>query len=217
MSRHLPSSNQLALRLSQIAQAYNIQTAPDALTSLGDFLGVGLDSHITDILHSMVEFTAKNRDSDDSLHIPTGMKHESLDQPNGTVKSQPYDESDMPKPDISSIRSLFDIHPALHPPASAAVYKLNTGFMDVEVKSEKKPLIISNGVGDIRMNGADDGSPMSRVDAVQKELLANGLMRLDKTERQSEGPGEEGGKRRSKHTLHWKYEDPALLLKDVLG
>lgn len=52
-----------------------------------------------------------------------------------------------------------------------------------------------------RLNGPHRREIMSR------SLIENGLVKFDKPD--------EGGKK--KHTFHWKYEDPALLLRDILG
>jgi hypothetical protein len=42
---------------------------------------------------------------------------------------------------------------------------------------------------------------------ISRIMLESGLL-------QPEKPQEEGKKR---HSYHWKYEDPALMLRDVLG
>jgi transcriptional coactivator HFI1/ADA1 len=50
-----------------------------------------------------------------------------------------------------------------------------------------------------------------KPDDIQKHLMANGLLKLDKA-----GEGGES-KKDKKHNLHWKYEDPAMIFRDVLG
>jgi transcriptional coactivator HFI1/ADA1 len=52
-----------------------------------------------------------------------------------------------------------------------------------------------------------------KIDTVASTLVNTGLLKIDKAGH------DEGGerKREKKHNLHWKYEDPALILKDLLG
>lgn len=62
------------------------------------------------------------------------------------------------------------------------------------------------------------GAGPHKAEIVAKELLDNGLLKLDKTGRQGDGAdGEATGRKDRKHNLHWKYEDPAVILKDILG
>lgn len=64
------------------------------------------------------------------------------------------------------------------------------------------------------------GAGPHKAEIVAKELLDNGLLKLDKTGRQgdgADGAAEATGRKDRKHNLHWKYEDPAVILKDILG
>ena len=73
------------------------------------------------------------------------------------------------------------------------------------VKVEREPSVPSP-----EMNGR------SKAEAVSAQLLETGLLKIDKAGRQIEGRDGDG-KKDKKHNLHWKYEDPALILRDVLG
>jgi transcriptional coactivator HFI1/ADA1 len=52
------------------------------------------------------------------------------------------------------------------------------------------------------------------VEEITQRLMEENLLKLDKAGKDGEG---EGGKKDKKHGLHWKYEDPAMILKDILG
>jgi transcriptional coactivator HFI1/ADA1 len=255
-SRHLPSSHQLSHRLGQLAKAYDLTLAPDAFAEIGDFMAVGMDAHLGDILHGIVHMTGRERPGEDTIRVPKGIKPEpdldplemgidvhGSDGHAGFVDSikreadptNAYTYTEMPKPDIETFQNLFLMMPGLHPQASPALYRLETSLTRAEadlnnpVKMERKPspsLPPSPKIGDMTLGMTVPTSPKkamaigrttaNRAEAVAKELLESGLLKLDKAGRQSE-PGEAEGKKDKKHNLHWKYEDPALILRDILG
>lgn len=75
-----------------------------------------------------------------------------------------------------------------------------------------------------RLPYTSNGFSHNKTESVTQNLINTGLLKLDKAGRPGEG-GEEvaggggavAGGKKSKHNLHWKYEDPAIILKDVLG
>jgi transcriptional coactivator HFI1/ADA1 len=227
-SRLLPSSHQLSHRLAQMAKAYDLTLAHDAFADIGDFMAVGMDAHLGDILHGIVHLTGRERPGEDTIRVPKGVKLEPEDhmEVDGgpSIKQEP--NGDMPKPDLETFQSLFIMAPNLHPQASPAVYKLQTSqtLSEVEykrpVKFERKSSPPpSPRIGDITVSGSPKNSAVNagnKVEMVTKNLLETGLLKLDKAGRHSEA-GEPEGKKERKHNLHWKYEDPALILKDLLG
>jgi transcriptional coactivator HFI1/ADA1 len=239
-----------------LAKAYDLTLAPDAFGEIGDFMAVGMDAHLGDILHGIVHMTGRERPGEDTIRVPKGTKLEPDVDPlemdidvHGSeghggfvdsIKREPdstyaYTYTEMPKPDIETFQNLFLMMPGLHPQASPALYKLETSLTRAEadlnnpVKMERKPspsLPPSPRIGDTTMAMTVPTSPKktmaigrttaNRAEVVAKELLESGLLKLDKAGRQSE-PGEAEGKKDKKHNLHWKYEDPALILRDILG
>lgn len=217
-----------------MAQLYDLNLAPDAAGNIGEFMAVGMDAHLGDLLHGVVQLTGRDRPGKDTIRVPRGVKHEpavitmDVDDEESRIKQEP--ESDLPKPDLETFQHLFNLTPGLHSQASPAVYKLVTSLLLAEadyhtpVKVERKPSIAQT-------PGLTPSAPpppavsprkgttshVNRSELVTQQLLDSGLLKLDKAVKQSEGGEGEAGKRDRKHNLHWKYEDPAAILKDVLG
>ncbi len=208
-ARQLPSSHQLSQRLSEIAKTHYLNLSPDALNDVGEFMAVGVDAHLGDLLHGLVHLTSRERPGCDTIR---GFKREHPDgmPTDGDELTIKQEEGEVPKPDLETFQSLFTIAPGLHSQVSPALYKLATSLTLSEaqynhpVKLERKPSFPPEPTG------------LSKADAAQAKLLETGLLKMDKAGRQSEGADGDGKKDR-KHNLHWKYEDPALILKDVLG
>ncbi|WRT67658.1 uncharacterized protein IL334_004630 [Kwoniella shivajii] len=248
-SRHLPSSHQLSLRLSQYAQTHSLSLAQDTSDEIGDFLAVGLDTHVEDILHGIVHLTGRDRPGIGTVRIPKGTVNEvtlpSIDHRshsslglNGIdrnigVGHDPKGGPDLPKPDLQTLHHLLLLNQSLQPQVSPAIYKLMNGqtfheqYTTTPLRSQSQsdpiPSSISqknrrdtsrigtaNGMTKVKMNGE------VKSDLVMNELMESGLLKLDKAGRQSEIDGGDG-KKEKKHNLHWKYEDPAVILKDILG
>lgn len=73
--RHLPSSQQLSLRLAQLAKAYDLSVSSDATSGdIGEFLAVGMDSYLGDVLHGLVRMTGHDRPGQDTVRIPEGLE-----------------------------------------------------------------------------------------------------------------------------------------------
>lgn len=211
--RQLPSSHQLGQRLSQLAKAYELNLSPDTQNDIGEFMAVGVDAYLGDLLHGLVHLTGRERPGCDTIRVPQGVEREHqdgmlFDGDNVAVKQE---DGELPKPDLDTLQSLFTIAPGLQPHASPALYKLATSLTLAEaeynspVKIERKPLIPT-----------PEPTGMSRADSVAARSLESGLLKIDKAGKQSEG-GDGDGKKDKKHNWHWKYEDPALILRDVLG
>jgi transcriptional coactivator HFI1/ADA1 len=113
-----------------------------------------------------------------------------------------YTESQLPKPDLGVMRDLLNLQPGLHPQNSAVLHKLATADMVEDEEIDYKKI-------EKRKKGGE-----KRVGEITDKLVEGGLLKLDKAGKDGEG---EGGKKERKHGLHWKYEDPAMLLKDILG
>lgn len=245
--RQLPSSHQLGVRLSQLAKAYDLTLAPDASSEIGEFMAIGLDAYLGDVLHGTVRMTGHDRPGQDTVRIPKGVKQEqqehsstvsagdvNMDGRDGedvVIKQEREIGEDLPKPDISTLHHLFNLVPELHQQASPALYKLATSQTLAEAEyNETKPKIekqtspplppLENGHSRAALTSTSPKAhvvrPVStaiKAELVQQHLLENGLLRIDKAGRE-EG---ESSKKDKKHTLHWKYEDPAMILRDVLG
>ncbi|OCF31319.1 hypothetical protein I316_07105 [Kwoniella heveanensis BCC8398] len=295
-SRHLPSSTQLSLRLSQYAKQHSLSLSADAADDIGEFMAVGIDSQLGDVLHEIVSLTAHDRPSGDTVCIPPGTRsgprnllfggpgqeykigsNQNDRQPsvdgfalsNGITSGRGGESSggitgghingvgEIPKPDLSSFQHLFILNQGLHPQVSPALHRLansqtlaevemNTPPVPAQAQVESQPqsavgfgsvqassmamanrskdniLGLANGTT-VRPAGAGQAgsgpamTPAVKAEIVTQNLLASGLLKIDKAGRQSEVDGAGEGKKERKHNLHWKYEDPALILKDVLG
>ncbi|WWC62418.1 uncharacterized protein I303_105014 [Kwoniella dejecticola CBS 10117] len=148
-SRHLPSAAQLSLRLSQYAKTHGLSLASDSSGEVGEFLAVGLDNHLEDILHSVVHLTACNRPGIGTIRIPqkTTPSHNASVGSNGVGlgdvnanesgpgdgttqqedRHRPSRNSDIPKANLNGLNHLMTLNPNLHPQISPALYKLHSG------------------------------------------------------------------------------------------
>ncbi|WWD18358.1 hypothetical protein CI109_102808 [Kwoniella shandongensis] len=233
-NRLLPSSQQLSMRLSQFAKTYDMSLAPDAQADIGEFMAVGMDTHLGDVFHGIVHLTGRHRPGGGTIRVPRGLQARENGHAHGYAsnfmdvdgisgedlinnsRSVAGGEGDMPKPDLATLQYLLALNPSLHPQASPAVLRLETSHTLAEVEANTphtKPA--PHSVFGRPSTGTVTG--INRADAVAQNLLSTGLLKLDKAGRQSEIDGGADGKKERKHNLHWKYEDPALILKDVLG
>jgi transcriptional coactivator HFI1/ADA1 len=216
----LPSSHQLSLRLSQLAKAYDLTLAPDATAEIGEFLAVGMDSHVADVMTSLVRLIGQDRKGVDTIHVPRGESSQGstpddhLQTPKSVI-AKIKEENDLPKPDLDTMKSLFNLVPELHTQASPSVYKLMTSQLKHEnYAPDVKPDISSLPLNPTpRANGAhvSTESTASKLEVTRDRLVKSELLKLDP------GKGEGEGKKNQKHNLHWKYEDPAVLFQDLLG
>jgi len=213
----LPSSHQLSLRLSQLAKAYDLTLAPDATADIGEFLAVGMDSHIGDVMTSLVRLIGQDRKGVDTIHVPRGRSEstspdDNLQTPKSVI-TKIKEEDDLPKPDLDTMKSLFNLVPELHTQASPSVYKLMTSqskFQDH--KPDIKPDITTHPFNPTpRTNGSDQVASGSKMEITRDRLVKNELLKLD------HGKVDGEGKKNQKHNLHWKYEDPAVIFQDLLG
>lgn len=223
----LPSSHQLSLRLSQLAKAYDLTVAPETTTEIGEFLAVGMDSHVADVITSLVRLTGKDRRGVDTIHIPTPQPSESSGSQSDHTQTPKTvtmvkEEDDLPKPDLDTMKYLFSLVPELHTQASPSVYKLLSSQTkyDVEVKTEAlSPAPVALKATPGRNDNGPYLSPVkstlglsggSTLEHRRERLAQSELLKLDH--------GKEGdGKKHQKHNLHWKYEDPAVIFQDLLG
>lgn len=237
--RQLPSAQQLSLRLSSLAKSYDLTLAPDATSELGEFMAVGMDGHLGDVLHNLVRMTSANRRGVDTIRVNSGNKSgkrrlsneqsEHDYEVHANVKQE--DEEYMPKPDLNALQYLVTMIPDVHPQASPALYKLQTSQLKREVKEELPPRpedpdaesgrpalprIGSLANGDKRTSppkptiGLPANHTIRRAEATRERLTRNDLLKLDRGREEGEG-------KKSKHNSHWRYEDPALIFKDILG
>lgn len=213
----LPSSHQLSLRLSQLAKAYDLSLAPDATAEIGEFLAVGMDSHIADVMTSLVRMTGTDRKGVDTIHIPRGRSEStSPDDHIQTPKSviaKIKEQDDLPKPDLDTMKSLFNLVPELHTQASPSVYKLMTSQSKYQdLKPDIKPDVTSHPFNPTpRTTGVDQTATGSKMEITRDRLVKSEILKLD------HGKGDSEGKKNQKHNLHWKYEDPAVMFQDLLG
>ncbi|TXT13060.1 hypothetical protein VHUM_01461 [Vanrija humicola] len=223
----LPSSNQLAMRLGQVAKSYDLDLPADSAREVGEFLGVGLNAHLGDVLHSVVHLTGRERPGFDTIHVPQGIQQ----------APPPKDSDELPPPTLQTLQYLFNMLPSLHPQASPTLYKLESSITISEVEAATPPKEKEDPIGTENASGAVPGAPgalstspvkaaatlraaagQGRTETVSNTLINTGLLKIDKAGRGDEPAGTEADrKREKKHNLHWKYEDPAIILKDVLG
>ncbi|WOO84792.1 uncharacterized protein LOC62_06G008304 [Vanrija pseudolonga] len=258
----LPSSNQLAMRLGEVAKSYDLELPADSAREVGEFLGVGLNAHLGDVLHSVVHLTGRERPGFDTIHVPQGIKQPH--QANGDTPEPPAEDTDnLPPPTLQTLQYLFNMLPSLHPQASPTLYKLESSITISEVEAATPPVVKEDRATDLQRRaaalvglvtpaattaalpsttpqkvpgavppaaGALSTSPVKaaatlraaagqgRTETVSNTLINTGLLKIDKAGRGDEPAGTEADrKREKKHNLHWKYEDPAIILKDVLG
>ncbi|KIR54360.1 transcriptional coactivator HFI1/ADA1 [Cryptococcus gattii Ru294] len=308
-TRHLPSSHQLSLRLSQFAKLHDLSipstsssTGASAADDIGEFMAVGMDAHMGDILHGIVHLTGRDRPGETTIRVPLGKRaREDMQQPdNDQNQNQNQNPStsistsrgNIPPPDLETFHHLFTLHPNLHPNISPAIHRLMTAHTLAELEAANpypNPNLHANVNGnangnipkavlmpstsEVAADGKSTSTSMSasakvgsvptiptqpsqpqlhpktstapgpasipgrqqqqqqqqkpRSEIIASQLLANGLLKLDKAGGHAGRDGKDGGKdggrdgedgkKERKHNLHWKYEDPALLLRDVLG
>lgn len=147
-------------------------------------------------------------------------------------------EAELNKPVKPDIKPSFSVSPQRKPipPASVNGNGTSNGHAEKSPAQTSTPLPTETGVVistptkttvqlpptpishvHSQANGIGETSG-DRSDVITQTLLSSGLLKLDKAGRQSEA-GDEGvgtGTKKGKHNLHWKYEDPAIILKDVL-
>lgn len=204
------------------------------MREIGEFMGVGLNQHLGDVLHSTAHLTGRDRPGQDTLRVPLGVK-------NTNVPDNP--EPPLPTPDLHTLQYLFNMTPGLQPQASPTLYKLASSLTigedelnraaaaKAEEASSRHPSVPpqlvtpSASAAPLPAGSQQPVSPVKaastlhaaagqgKMDAVFQTLADTGLLKLDKAGRHE---GEEP-KREKKHNLHWKYEDPAIILKDLLG
>ena len=245
--RQLPSAQQLSLRLGALAKAYDLTLAPDATTELGELLAVGIDSHLGDVFHNLVRLTGSDRHGVDTIHIPTGsgsgssQGNDSVRTPYDDNYTERDDSSirikqerDLPKPDLNTLQHLFTMHPDSHQQSSPALYKLQTSQLhntrvkdeptspppqtDHDGENERSPpprhtmIPATNTISPSKpMLSLSGTAKPSKAQITQERLINNELLKIDRGREEGEG------KKDRKHNLHWKYEDPATIFKDILG
>jgi len=277
-SRQIPSSQQLSQRLTSVARDYRLGVQEN-VAEVGEFMAVGVDASLGEILHGVVHLTGRDRPGLGTIRIPKGKKRKSnTDRLNGMdvdddhVNGAIDEESDIegereddgiPPPTLSTLQSLFTIAPGVYPHISLEVYKLQTGLSMIEAELNRPPELIKRSytpsppkkpitlpIGNGITNGIEASpskparpqqlpiennkqSPSTntialtnhtpnhsrvptqtngntelesdqgdKLDSLTQTLLSSGLLKMDK---------------KGKHNLHWKYEDPALILRDILG
>lgn len=230
--RHLPSAQQLSLRLGALAKAYDLTLAPDATAELGEFLAVGMDSHLGDVIHDLVRLTGSDRRGVDTIRVPTdnvlAKTPRAADGSPGAVVHV-KEEAELAKLDVHALQYLFAMVPDSHQQSSPALYKLQASHIPQErIKTEptspaakfhdQTPPPIRNGeaagssVTQTSPNKPIIGLPgTSRAQARHERLTNMEMLKIDK------GRDDGDGKKDRKHVLHWRYEDPAMIFKDLLG
>jgi len=200
-SRLLPSSAQLAHRLSQLAKGYDLNISPEAQSDIGEFLAVGMDAHLSDILHAHVHLTGRDRGENKTIRVPPGT------QPDEEADGIKLEETDgeVPKPDIETLRSLFTLNPSIHSVTSPALYRLASGVTLAELEINSPPVKAEPSGA---LGRAHNEIKREKVDDRINRYLDNGMIKVDATK---------DDKKEKKHSLHWKYEDPALILESFLG
>ncbi|WWC88810.1 uncharacterized protein L201_003723 [Kwoniella dendrophila CBS 6074] len=277
-SRNLPTSQQLSLRLSQYAKNHSLNLSSEFLSEIGEFLSVGLDTHLEDILHGVLHLTGSNRPGIGTIRIPNSnhnYNNNNLNDHHSSSSTSKFAfdpnasgiaaqqngkntiEGQIPKVNLNSLNHLLMLNPSLNPIISPSLYKLQSGqTISTEsppVQSSSSQHTLVNGITNTDrskiengLNGYDNeqssssSSPFklssssttnrkdithnssttstnkkSRIDIITNKLVDSTLLKLDKAGGGGDGVTEL--KKEKKHNLHWKYEDPAILLKDILG
>lgn len=202
----LPSSHQLVHRLSQLAKGYDLNIPPDAQNEIGEFLSVGVDAHMADILHAHVHLTARDRPGFKTIRVRPGAdSHDEFKMEPGEL------DGEVPPAELDSLRALVDLYPQVHAATSPALFKLGSGVTSSERDYNAPPArskaakLLDGGLasgGYARIGGREKNE-----DRVNR-YLKDGLIKIDSAKEE---------KKDKKHSSHWKYEDPALILGDFLG
>ncbi|KAK6908331.1 hypothetical protein I203_102332 [Kwoniella mangroviensis CBS 8507] len=236
-TRHLPSSAQLSLQLAQYAKIHGLGLAPDSTAEIGEFLAVGLDSHIQDMLYGLIQLTGHDRPGISTIRLPKGKDHRNGDgdkeSDNGVLskmkREEPDEQDESPKVDLNSLNHLLMLNPTLNPTISPSIYKLKSGqisstqntststlLKDDKTNSQTSSPVTSTSNRNRNNDNINGNKPRSEV--ITNRLLENSLLKLDNITTTAPGAGAGADqKKEKKHTSHWKYEDPAVLLKDFLG
>ncbi|WVQ65921.1 uncharacterized protein L199_004099 [Kwoniella botswanensis] len=234
-TRHLPSSAQLSLQLSQYAKIHGLGLAPDSTAEIGEFLAVGLDSHIQDMLYGLIQLTGHDRPGISTVRLSKDQDHSNEDgekndemQVSTKMKKEETDES--PKVDLNSLNHLLMLNPTLNPTISPSIYKLKSGQIsstqDTTIPTSLKDTNINGGsqssspvtsTSNRNRNNDNNNGNKPRSEVITNRLLENSLLKLDNITTTAPGGAGADQKKEKKHTSHWKYEDPAVLLKDFLG
>lgn len=231
--------------MSQVAKIAGLDVSPEATRDVGEFMGVGLNAHLGDVLHSVVHLTGRDRPGAETIRVPLGVKTNTV---NGAT------EKPLPPPSLATMQYLFTLAPSLHPQQSPTLYKLEGSITQAELDSSTPPVKPPSstrpallplamttpaqptaalppmpmsmtqpgaspvaGTAALHAPGGQAMTPGgSKMDSMSQTLVNTGLLKIDKAGH-NEGEGGADRKREKKHNLHWKYEDPALILKDLLG
>jgi transcriptional coactivator HFI1/ADA1 len=158
--RLLPSSHQLVHRLSQLAKGYDLNIPPDAQNEIGEFLSVGVDAHMGDILHAHVHLTGRDRPGFKTIHVRPGT--DSHDE----YKMEPGElDGEVPPAELDSLRALVDLYPRIHAATSPALFKLGSGVTSSE-RDYNAPLAKGSRMAKTAGNGLGDG--YARIGAREK-------------------------------------------------
>jgi transcriptional coactivator HFI1/ADA1 len=271
-SRAVPSANQLGSRIAQIAQTCGLDVAPDVQREVGEFMGVGLTTHLADIVQSSKHMLGRDRPGLETVRVPLGIKTNGVNvgtaaphangangtaNANGSANGTANGNVDHPvgPSSLHTMQYLFTLHPGLNPQASPTLYKLQSGMTQAEVEKASRPQPVraapSKAAASLSMvpttsaSGLPGASQVAsalasapsataagattspskaatalhaaagqgKIDTVASTLVDTGLLKIDKAGHDEQGER----KREKKHNLHWKYEDPALIFKDLLG
>lgn len=194
-------------------------------------MGVGLNTHLSGIMHGVAHLTGRDRPCGETVRVPLGVKKNGVNV-NGAT------DHPVPPPSLQTLQYLFAIQPSLNPQASPTVYKLESSFTQSEVENasppdndrSRRPAILDapappTAAPAVALSASQGSSPVKaatalhaaagqgKIESVATALVNTGLLKIDKAGHQD---GDER-KREKKHNLHWKYEDPALIFKDLLG
>lgn len=204
-------------------------------------MGVGLHQHLGDVLHSLVHLTGRDRPGEDTMRVPPGVNERSPgapDVPPPTLGSLQYLFTLAPSlhpqasPTLYKLESSLTIAQveALKPrteekedpipqPTRTANNLLPTGTPKEQTVGlpNSLPPALPNVPSPVKAASTlHAAAGQGKIETVSQTLQETGLLKIDKAGRGEDGEGGDR-KREKKHNLHWKYEDPALILKDLFG
>lgn len=200
-------------------------------------MGVGLHQHLGDVLHSLVHLTGRDRPGEDTLRVPPGVREQSPEAPDipapslGTLQylftlapslhpqASPtlYKlESSLTIAEVEASKPQEEEEKDREPPRPAALLPSATPQTQTVGLPNALPPALPNVPNPVKAASTlHAAAGQGKIETVSQTLQDTGLLKIDKAGRE-EGEGGDR-KREKKHNLHWKYEDPALILKDLFG
>lgn len=183
--RALPSSHQTTTRLQAIAKANDLSVNAADTADVGEFLSLGLDAHVSEIMHGLVHLTGRERPGSETIRMPlapdpdrdpghlvngdTGShrrgswRDKSAPGAGAEIdlnsETKPHASPALPKPTVETLQHLLTLNPGIHPLHSSTIYQLETGHTAGQIAAHQ---------------AATAGRPPKQQQQVRSAKTANG-------------------------------------------